>query len=971
MKKLYFTIIFALIFFNVFAQQPFITKWEVPAQSLEITIPTFGSGYDYTIDFGDGTILNNVGGDVTHSYISPGIYFVSISGNFPRIHFGSASSTYKIIGVEQWGDIQWESMEEAFLYCDNLSINTTDIPDLTQVTSLRSMFSGVYLYGNNLNDWDVSNVTDMSSMFTGSNFHEPLDNWDVSHVTDMSDMFANTSFNFPIGNWDVSNVTDMSGMFFNANWFDQPLDNWDVSNVTNMSHMFGGGTNVGYFDQPLNNWDVSNVTDMTGMFENSIFNQPLDNWDVSSVVSMRNMFGGGIANNFNQPIGNWDVSNVTDMAGLFSYSYFNQPLNDWDVSNVTDMSNMFDHTRNFNHAIDNWDVSNVTDMSGMFLWANTFNQQINNWDVSGVTNMENMFYHSSSFNQPLNDWDVSNVTNFSAMFQSSITFNQPLDNWDISNATNLKYMFYQAEAFNQNFLGWHFNHASLSRFVSNSGLDIQNYDSLLAQLATSELQFGRLGAEGLEYCNQSARDYLINNQIWQIEGDVLSENCNFITGMVTYDENSTGCNSNSPGISGLLVNANDGNDNLITFSQNGFYHLGTHGTDITVSIVNMPEYFMADPVSAEVIFNTSNTEVVDFCVTATQTIEDLNITLIPLRAVRPGFEATYQLVIENRGTQIVPSVGISLMFDDSAQTFHNSTPLPVSQSSNQLVFESEDLRPFSRQIIDLTMETFAPPLVNGGDILLFTANVTPNENDYTPEDNMFVYEQSVVNSFDPNDKQVLQGDEIYLDEADEYLDYLIRFQNTGTASAINVRILDTLHPKLDWTTLRPLNASHDYRIEIRDGNHVEFIFDDIELPHEAGNEPESHGFIAYKIKPKSDVQIGDIITGNASIFFDFNAPIITNTVYTEIVDRVMGTENNSAQSEIVIIYPNPATDKLNLRSGSGIHLQKGTIYNLQGQKIKEFNINNGSIDIENLTTGMYLLKIETNLNTINANFIKN
>src|SRR5690606_18807090 len=137
-----------------------------------------------------------------------------------------------------------------------------------------------------------------------------------------------------------------------------------------------------------------------------------------------------------------------------------------------------------------------------------------------------------------------------------------------------------------------------------------------------------------------------------------------------------------------------------------------------------------------------------------------------------------------------------------------------------------------------------------------------------------------------------------------YLDYLIRFQNTGTASAINVRILDTLHPKLDWSTLVPISASHDYYVHITNGNQVEFIFDDINLPHEGSNEPESHGFVAYKIKPKSDVQVGDIISGDAAIYFDFNPPIITNMVLTEIVE-FLGLTDNTAPVNQVIIYPNP------------------------------------------------------------------
>lgn len=959
-----------LVMANVAAQQPFITKWEVTSQDLSITIPTIGSGYNYSVNFGDGTILNNVNGDATHSYNYPGIYTVSISGDFPRIHFEGSASLYKIIGIEQWGDIQWQSMEEAFSGCSNLLIEAVDAPDLSQVTSLRRMLERTMIY-TNLNSWDVSNITDMSSMFKRASFNLPLDSWNVSNVTNMNSMFYKTDFNYPINNWDVSNVTDMGYMFYQARWFNQTVENWDVSNVTDMSYMFGNPENYNYFDQPLNGWNVSSVTNMAGMFMNTFFHQPLDNWNVSNVINMQNMFGGGLLNPYNQPVGNWNVSSVTNMASMFAFSAYNQPLNDWDVSNVTDMSRMFAYAREYNQPLNSWDVSNVTTMNEMFRTARDFNQPLNDWDVSSVIDMKDMFNNSSVFNHPLNNWNISNAIDLSGMFKSASSFNQPLNNWNVSNVTNVKNMFYKATTFNQDFRGWNFNGFSLVGFVSFSGLDIHNYDLLLAQLASSNIYSRTLGADGLEYCNHTARDYMRNTLGWFINGDVQSENCNSITGMVIYDEDNSGCDSNDIGISGFMINATNDDYSISTFSRNGLYELGTIGTSFTISLVNIPEYFTADPVSAEINFTNSNIEQVDFCVTATQTIADLSITILPITSARPGFEAEYQLIIENRGTETVPNFFASLVFDDTAQTFLHSSPTPVSNTSNELLFEFQNLAPFNQQIVDLTMETFAPPLVNGGDILTFTANVTPNENDYTPEDNTFVYDQIVVNSFDPNDKQVLQGEEIYLDETDKYLEYLIRFQNTGTASAVNVRILDSLHPKLDWTTLQPVNASHDYHIEITDGNQVEFVFDNINLPHEGANEEESQGFVAYKIKPKNNVQVGNVISGNARIYFDFNAPIITNTVFTEIVDRVVSTEDNNAILNRLFLYPNPSYNNLNLRTTTdGIKIIKTTIYSLQGQKMGGFQLIDNSINIENLASGMYLLKIETNLGIVNRNFIR-
>ena len=139
----------------------------------------------------------------------------------------------------------------------------------------------------------------MGYMFSGTfnlNFNQPLNNWNVSNVTNMSYMFGSSNtifnikhnFNQPLNNWDVSNVTDMSGMFYKCKNFNQPLNNWDVSNVTDMEEMFYRCIN---FNQPLNNWNVSNVTNMYGMFWNCIsFNQPLNNWNVLNVTDMRCMF---------------------------------------------------------------------------------------------------------------------------------------------------------------------------------------------------------------------------------------------------------------------------------------------------------------------------------------------------------------------------------------------------------------------------------------------------------------------------------------------------------------------------------------------------------------------------------------------------------------------------------------------------------------------------------------------------------
>ncbi|MEM9526589.1 MAG: BspA family leucine-rich repeat surface protein, partial [Bacteroidota bacterium] len=270
----------------------FITTWQTTSPNESITIPTIGAGYDYTVDWGDGTTTTNHTGDATHTYATPGVHTVRLVGNFPRIFFLASTSRTKILTIEQWGRIQWTSMASAFNGCTNLNITNPDIdsPDLSAVSDLSAMFS------------------------LAENFDGPISTWDVSNVRDMSGMFLFASaFNHPLNDWDVGQVEEMDGMFFGATNFNQPLDNWDVGNVRRMNSMFGRAV---AFNQPLGNWDVGNVERMQGMFSSAeSFNQPLDNWDVGNVRGMQSMFDAAIA--FDQDLGSWNVGQVEAMDGMF------------------------------------------------------------------------------------------------------------------------------------------------------------------------------------------------------------------------------------------------------------------------------------------------------------------------------------------------------------------------------------------------------------------------------------------------------------------------------------------------------------------------------------------------------------------------------------------------------------------------------------------------------------------------------
>jgi len=227
--------------------------------------------------------------------------------------------------------------------------------------------------------------------------------------------------------------------------------------------------------------------------------------------------------------------------------------------------------------------------------------------------------------------------------------------------------------------------------------------------------------------------------------------------------------------------------------------------------------------------------------------------------------------------------------------------------------------------------------------------------------------QSVVGSFDPNDKTCLEGDVITPNLIGEYVNYLIRFENTGTYLAENIVVKDLIDlSKFDISTLVPTKASHDFVTKISDGNKVEFIFEKINLPFDDAN---NDGYIAFKIKTLPTLAVGDSFENEANIYFDYNFPILTNKATSTF--KTLGTQDFEF-SNYFNVFPNPAIDILNIGMKKSIEVESMSVYDILGQLVIVVPDAQKvlKIDVSKLTTGNYFLKMNTNKGASTVKFIK-
>jgi uncharacterized repeat protein (TIGR01451 family) len=287
---------------------------------------------------------------------------------------------------------------------------------------------------------------------------------------------------------------------------------------------------------------------------------------------------------------------------------------------------------------------------------------------------------------------------------------------------------------------------------------------------------------------------------------------------------------------------------------------------------------------------------------------------------------------------------------------------PTSMDGNAISWDFSDLGPGQQAFFEVNVQM--PGADQLGQVLTYEA-ITFQASDGTlvPLDTISITEE-IRCAYDPNDKQVNEeGLPLSYDPNNYPLRYTIRFQNTGNDTAFQVIIRDTLSADLDWATFEPLSASHDYRIYFEaDAGIINFRFAPISLPDSTINLQESQGYVQFSILPRPGLTANTLIDNQASIYFDFNPPIVTNTIST-VVRQPTRTTTVDNLDRSLLVYPNPSTGKAYIQWLDGTSTQ-GTqlvIYDIWQRQILQQSISPGAtrIDLENtdLPAGCYTIMV--------------
>lgn len=446
-----------------------------------------------------------------------------------------------------------------------------------------------------------------------------------------------------------------------------------------------------------------------------------------------------------------------------------------------------------------------------------------------------------------------------------------------------------------------------------------------------------------------------DDQVWCIPG---VPNPSFITGNVFNDLNKNNIkDSNENGLSGAILQLNPGNLYYST-NQNGDYTIPVDTGSYTIILTTKPKYTVVLPDSNFASFLALNLtdSLNDFALQVDSSILDIALSASCLPVNRPCDTLNLTLQLNNIGGAI--GNGVLFLSMDTAVTPISFNPQPDSIVGNNIWWNVLNITPSSLTSFLITYKVNCSALI--GTTIQFNSFFTTDTLEYYQSDNSISKTIKIVNSYDPNIKEVNFEVISPLFIANrEWLVYTIHFQNTGNAPAINVNITDTIRNALDPGSFELIGSSHPCTFDLHGSGIIDFNFNNIYLPDSFSNEAASHGYVQYRIKPKWYLPLNQIIQNTAHIFFDNNPAIVTNTTQT-LVANVAAIQVNNGISGFEV-FPNPFNATLTIQPGSS-GISDFELLDLAGRVLLQKQISHSeTFDMNSFSNGVYIVRA-TNLN---------
>lgn len=572
----------------------------------------------------------------------------------------------------------------------------------------------------------------------------------------------------------------------------------------------------------------------------------------------------------------------------------------------------------------------LTTLSNLIL-LDVSDSQISNLNLDNLTQLQQLYI----YNLPITNIDFSNLTSLIVLY----CYGSNLVEIDLSNNLFLNGLYCGSP---------NLTYVNIKNGWPSASQGIQIFNSPnLSYLCGDESELGPIALSfATLYPNCNVGTYCSFNP-----GGTFYT----LTGTNRLDSNQNGCDVNDISIPNLKFDVFSNTTGSFYANSSGNFSIPFQaGNYFVLPKLENPTYFNISPSQVNLQFPDQTSPYnQDFCITPNGVHYDLEIIVTRLKAQIPGADVPYKIIFKNKGNQI-QSGTITLNFDDAIMDFVSSNPVEASVSTNQLTWNYSNLNPFETREIEFIMNLNSPmetPALNNGDRIQFTGNIQPENNtivDDFPADNDIAANFNVVNSADPNDITCLEGNSVGPNQIGKYVHYMIRFENIGTANAMNVvvkNLIDT--SKFDIATLVPLYSNYDF-VTKQTANQFEFIFENINLPFDDAN---NDGYLVYKVKLKNNLTVGTTFTNQANIYFDYNFPILTNIESTTI--EALSASNFEIND--VVISPNPTSDFINIqfKNAADYNIE---IYDIVGKQIGNFK-NTNQIDVSNFNSGIYLIKI--------------